>query len=1140
MGWTDEQLDAIRSEGNVIVSAAAGSGKTAVLTERVCRLISEENVRVEELLVLTFTRATAAEMKNRIRSRLVETAQSSGPERDRLYAAAAAVGQASISTIDAFCAGIVRRHAHTLSLSPAMRILDEGDLAEWRERALRDVFLRGSPDTELGLLYDRIGGTNSVRNAILRLNGFLDSLPDPDRWLETSLSRYASPEGRGSYMNAAAAAAGDRLRELTRALENERNRIDPCFEGVLARLDDELSACRGALLQKEYAPFREALLPLRSRFARLSFRNKGLKKEFDPDEAERIKAARNALKDGIDSLTEEFRHTPEEEYAAMDRSAQVLCALANVTTAFRAAFSELKRKNNAMDYPDLGRFSLKILEDERIAEEYRNRYRFIAVDEYQDTNRLNDAIITRVSRGNNLFYVGDIKQSIYGFRRAEPSLFRDKMNSFRGANGRRIDLQNNFRSAPEVLDAVNELFLALMREDTNELVYDDDAMLVPGGEEKPGSVSLILIDRASGDGDGPSGGRTGSEAIEDPEADGEEEIIEDLGEAVLEARCIAKKILELLQTVRLPDGNGGEVPLRYGDIAILMRSLPDSLTISSTLAENGIPCYAQASDGYFDATEVLLVLQCLSLIDNGAQDIPLAAVMLSAIGGFSPDELALLRAKHRGIPFYEAVDADAEQNEKTRAFLNRIDSWRSDSRRIPVQELISRIVAETGLHHIVGAMQSGDIRRGNLDALMAQAAAFEADGVKGLPAFLNHIGTVKKNVGIGSAQFASENVVRVITMHKSKGLQFPVVFLPRLGKKFNAQDSREPLMLHDDLGMGIRYAVGGVRYTTTAWTAIRNANARKTLSEEMRVLYVAMTRAKNHLILMGTVKKYAEDRWSAGSPLPDAGAVTKAARFLDWIALTPREHMPMTVLRAETLRADSAHRARPAEQDPAIRKALEESLHWEYPYTPKPPFPRKTSVSRIRADEFPWLASFRDPGGDEGAPVTAAQIGTAAHALLQQLPLPLRPLTAEEVSALAESMKSAGTLAPEAAGLIRADRIAAFTQGDLWQRMSRSGRLERELPFHVQLEASRFYPEAEAQRIILQGVIDCCFTESGEWVLLDYKTDRIPEGIAPASVAEKHRTQLGLYAEALNRLTGLPVREQWVILLSGPVSVRLA
>ena len=1137
MGWTDKQLDAIRAEGNVIVSAAAGSGKTAVLTERICRLVSEEGVRIEELLVLTFTRAAASEMKHRIRTRLASAAQAAGPDRkDALYAAAAAVGQASISTIDSFCAGIVRRHAHTLSLSPAMRILDEGDLAEWKERTLHDVFLRGSRDADLAVLYDRIGGTDSVQNAILRLNGFLDSLPDPDRWLETALSRYASPESCRGYMDAAAEAAGARLRELTRTLEEERNRIDPCFESVLARLDEELSACRGAMLQKGYAPFREALLSLRSRFARLTFPKKG----FDPDEAEKIKAARKALKDGIDKLTAGFQHTTEEEHAALERSAQTLRALANVTSAFRTAFSELKRKNNAMDYPDLGRFSLKILENERIAEEYRNRYRFIAVDEYQDTNRLNDAIITRVSRGNNLFYVGDIKQSIYGFRRAEPSLFRDKMDSFRGANGRRIDLQNNFRSAPEVLDAVNELFLALMREDTNELVYDDAAMLVPGDDRKPGSVSLLLIDRASGDGNDPGAGQADPAGEEDPEADGEEELIEDLGEAVLEARCIAKKILELMQTVRLRNDDGKEVPLRYGDIAILMRSLPDSLTISSTLAENGIPCYAQASNGYFDATEVLLVLHCLSLIDNGAQDIPLAAVMLSAIGGFSPDELALLRAEHRGIPFYEAVDADAERNEKTRAFLRRIDSWRADSRRIPVQELISRIVTETSLHHIMGAMQSGDVRRGNLDALMAQASVFEADGVKGLPAFLNHIGTVRKNVSIGSAQFASENVVRVITMHKSKGLQFPVVFLPRLGKKFNTRDSTELLMLHDDLGMGIRYAAGGVRFTTTAWTAIRNANARKAVSEEMRVLYVAMTRAKNHLILMGTVKKYEKDRWSAGSPRPDSGAVSKAVRFLDWIALTPREHMPLTVLRAETLRQDAAYRARPSEQDSSIREALRENLDWKYPYTPKPPLPRKTSVSRIRADEIPGLVSFRDPGEDESAPVTAAQIGTAAHALLQQLPLPLRPLTEEEVAAQTESMKSAGTLAPEAAGLIRADRIAAFTQGDLWQRMSRSDRLERELPFHVQLEASRFYPDAEAQKIILQGIIDCCFIEDGGWVLLDYKTDRIPEGTDPASIAEKHRIQLGLYAEALTKLTGLPVREQWIALLSGPVSVRLA
>ena len=442
----------------------------------------------------------------------------------------------------------------------------------------------------------------------------------------------------------------------------------------------------------------------------------------------------------------------------------------------------------------------------------------------------------------------------------------------------------------------------------------------------------------------------------------------------------------------------------------------------------------------------------------------------------------------------------------------------------------------------MGSMQSGTIRRGNLDALMEQAADYESTGAKSLSGFLRYLTTIRKNVSVSSAQFASGNVVRIMTMHKSKGLEFPVVILPQLGRSLKAGHSEGHLVLHSKMGMGLNFInrERTCKVTTTAYSSIKAQCSQEDMAEEMRVLYVAMTRAKHHLLMVGTPSVKAMRTFNAfGSAKPDAGQIKGASCYLDWLACSPRTKIETVIVDPGELQiAKKPDTIDAPIEDSALTRRLEEALNWKYPHKPRLPLPQKTSVSRIKAGEVTELVTFREPGIKPGKRVSAAQIGTATHALLQNLACV--PMTKDDVREKIAELIREGILVQEAAEKIDAEKIAAFTSDSLWARMGNSKRLEKELPFHVRLEASRFFPEAEKEQIYLQGIIDCCFLEEDGWILVDYKTDTVLDGTTPEATAEKHRQQLALYAEALEKLTGKPVKEQLIVLLSLPDVIHLA
>ncbi len=1116
MRWTTEQRDAIEKSGNLIVSAAAGAGKTAVLTERVCRLVAD-GVPVERLLVLTFTRAAAAEMKTRISARLAALAAEEPDDRTRarLFAEAAAVGRANISTIDAFCARILRRHGHTIGLPPQSRVADGMEMANLAASVRNDLLARLGAENSMALtaLYRAFGSESAALSALETVVSFLDSQPYPAEWLANAVRQYRSRAYADGLLAGVVDACKRELAIHIDALTAVRDRLTPADAAVLGVLDDDLLRYRAMLLQSDYDAYREAVLSMEYRQLRFP------KGASDADK-EWVRAPREAAKAELRAQREILRRDAASERALMLRAGNVLAALETVVTEYLAAFAAEKRRRSVLDYADLEHMALKILDDERIATAYREKFVAIAVDEYQDTNRVGEAILSRIARGGNLFLVGDVKQSIYRFRQAEPTLFLEKLETFSGPLGARVDLTKNFRSAREVLDAVNDTFAAIMTKTTGEMDYDDRARLVAGASFPPGGAELHLIERAfSDDGDA----------------------LEDALDAEVEARLVAARIKALMATETVPDAATGKPrPLRYGDCAVLLRGMKTAQTFARALAASGVPAYAQSAGGYFDALEVVLTLNFLSVIDNRRQDIPLLSAMLSDYGGFAAEELAELRAADRTGSFYECVFRAAETDEKVAAFLGNIARYRSLSRRLSVEALIRKLFDETGFPLYAGAQLGGKARRANLDALLEKAHAFERAGHRDLSAFLTHMETVKNNASVGAAQSAPPDVVRILSMHKSKGLEFPVVALSLLGTRFNTDDSREPLILHSTGGAALRFfdETQGVRTDTAARRVLAGTLRSERLAEEMRVLYVAMTRAKQRLILTGCAHDAAallENAETAPSP----ARVRKCASMLGWLVLGARSALPTALHAREELLAPSGGKpvsALPPE-DERLTAGLVQALASAPQPAPASNVPAKVSVSRL-GDGLPGgEVVFDAPAFISGTSESAAARGSATHALLAALPLAAQTETG--VRRALDALVSRGAVEPEQAEDVDVRSVARFAASPLYARLRSASRVERELPFTRRVPAADFYPGSLNETILLQGVIDCCFLENGHWVLLDYKTDRVPPGVSPAAHAQKHARQLALYADALAALTGTPVAERYVVLLERGEAVRV-
>lgn len=984
VSWTTEQQQVIDLRNrNILVSAAAGSGKTAVLVERIVKIITDKNhpVDIDHLLIVTFTNAAAAEMRERI-GNAIEKALDEQPGNEHLLRQLTLIHNAQITTIDSFCLYVVRNHFHEIDLEPNFRIGDEGELKLLREDVLGRV-LEQNYEEPSEAFSDFVEGYASGRTdvalneMILQLYEFSRSYPWPEKWLDSFVGAYRI-ETREEL---------DRAEWLAPLTENICFVLKDCEQLLkqalaITQQDDgpdmyekavqsDLEKYEGLSRLTSFCELSGALSDIK--YDRLAS-SRGF--EGDPDKLELVKSLREQAKDVVKKLCKQyFFCSPEMMIEQLERTEPMLEEVVRLTKQFADEFAAAKRRKNLVDFHDVEHFALQILVDEetekakKTAEEFRDTFEEIMIDEYQDSNEVQETLLRSISREergeNNIFMVGDVKQSIYRFRLARPELFMKKYDSYslEESTTQRIDLHKNFRSREEVLTCTNDIFYKIMARSLGNVEYDAEAALYPGASY-PVSADFI------------------------PEillADSNDELLEDTeltDKKTLEAKIVAEEIKHLMKTQPVTDKAAGTLrAARYSDIVILLRSLSgwaDSLV--EVLNENGIPAHTVSSTGYFSTVEVQTVLSMLRLLDNPRQDIPIAAVLRSPMAGLTDEELAVLRLEDGSVPFHEAVlelaeglyeedgqkeisdseaDSEADQKQGRNADGKKEDDIETTAHRkllkfykkyrqlrqlvpdTPIHELIEIILRETGYGHYVAAMPAGSRRTANLNMLLEKAAAYEKTSYKGLFHFVRYIDELQKyDVDFGEADMVGENedVVRIMSIHKSKGLEFPIVIVSGMGKNFNKQDTRSKMVLHPELGIGLDYMDGKkrIKSPTIAKKAIAKQIDLENLGEELRVLYVALTRAKEKLILTGTLKdapeklEFFRQQAALHAHSSDTTAIPyltreSAAGYLDWIlpaVLSYGDKYPVRIVEAAELVLDEVENQ--LEQNEDLTERIEE------------------------------------------------------------------------------------------------------------------------------------------------------------------------------------------------------------------------
>lgn len=1164
--WTDAQLRAITERGNLLVSAAAGSGKTTVLAERVTRLI-RAGARVTDFLVVTFTNAAAAEMKKKIARSLALAAADTEDEAEsrRLLEASAAVPMASISTLHAFCGMLLRRHFHLAGLDPAFRALDDADSRVMRQDAMEAMLddMYASGDRSLLDAEEAFGDDAELSAVINAINDFMNKRPDPEAWLDRAVEIYS--EGLEGVLRSDA--ARDHLSAIKRRVRANAVRLralaaempEKQAATVLAEADGVENVLNADGFDEMYSALASA------QFGRLTW-----PRGFDDDELkDDVKRARDALKLAVRSAFNGL--SLMKDGGALELELPAVRALAHLTRCYRARYSEAKAERGAIDFDDMEHLALAVLNNEGVRAEYRARFSHIMVDEYQDVNPVQEEIINALRRANDLFLVGDVKQSIYRFRLAEPRLFLDKYAQYTGgAEGRAIDLTANFRSSEPVIRAVNAVFSRIMSRECGDIDYDERAALVGGRGEEEGAVELCVVDEDSltrsdfetDDGEPDGDGEGDGEADGDGESDNEATA----SRAAVEARLAADRIRSMVGSFTVGSGAGAR-PARFGDIAVLLRSARSAAPqwVEALTAE-GIPVYSEINGVLTEALEIRTFTDLLRIIDNRRQDIPLAGVLLSPIGGFTVGELAELRCQAPAAEseLFDCLSATALRSTalgvKAAAFLSKIAAWRRDARLHPVDELIHKLLSDTGYAEYVAALPGGKRRARNLRGLEARAAKAAEGGHDSVASFIAYMDAAGGSVSEAAAAIGDADVVRIMSVHKSKGLEFPIVILGDLGRKFNTRDITHARVLLDaDCGIAMRMEAPFMRRTNALWPLISARIARENLAEEMRVLYVAMTRARDALIMIGTARKLESVVKKLSGEVTPARA-GEAKRLLDWLimaALNDGGGRPLRELAAlspfyapSSFEVEVIHTAgglslalppmpRPRYVSWARQAAAEgESeadvrFSWRYPHSDDTRLPAKTSVTGLTggAAELSERPAFLEAR----KPLSATDKGTAAHALMEHIEI--RTHTEASVIEARDALLASGALTQAEADAVDCAAIAEFFASPLGERLAAAERVERELEFNFRLPASRLFEGASERPILLQGVIDCAFLENGRWVLIDYKTDRVRT--TPIETAEHHRRQLTLYAEALSQLTQTPVAEAWIRLLRVNESVRL-
>ena len=1191
---TDQQKAAVKNRGGgLLVAAAAGSGKTRVLVERLLDRVEQDAADIDRFLVITYTKAAAAELRSRISDELNRRLQENPSDR-WMRRQAARIYKAQISTIHAFCAQILRECGHLLDLTPDFRLCDEEESRMLMLQAMDDTlearYEAIEPDGDFAQLLDMVNGRRDDSRLIqiaLDIYGRIQSHPHPDLWLK---------EQQGAFEMAGITDVGESVwgRLL---LEQARTQASFWVRQMARAL--ELSA-EDAVLSRAYGPSLSATLDgLRffassaecswdraaEAIAAVPFPRLGAARGCQyPEMQNRIKEIRDACKKRIAKLTEFLDGTNSQLLEDMRAVVPAVRGLVSLITDFSAAYQAQKAKRSVLDFSDLEHFAVRLLTDDggnptELAEQWAGRYVEVMVDEYQDTNEVQNAIFSALSHGGRtLFMVGDVKQSIYRFRLADPTIFLKKYRTFRSyeqaeeGEPRRILLTYNFRSRAQVLESANFLFRNIMSKTFGELDYTEDEALHPGG--------------------GPEGGGTEADYhleldVLDLTQEGED-TREKTPRDLMEARFTARRIRQMLDEKFPVAGRDGESrPVCPGDIVILLRS-PGSVLrhYAKAMGELDIPWQAEQSEDFLKSTEVLVALSYLQIVDNPRQDIPLISVLRSPVWAFSADLLAEIRSLDYEGNFYSALEKS--QRPEAAAFLKDLNLLRESACDMSCHQILWEIYERENLLGLFGAMREGGNRRRNLLALAEYARAFENGGHRGLYSFLNYLQQLQENEARFRAPQLSgeEDAVRILSIHRSKGLEFPVVFLGGLARRFNREDMQQPVLFHPKLGIGPKGMdlEKMVEFPTLARRAVASQLEREMMAEELRLLYVAMTRAKEKLLLIcglsrgvRELQRLAGDarcpvepqvllntqsmaQWILlaalarpdGAPLREAAAITSVDLYTEdcgpawdirWIDGSDLKEEPPAIQLSnpkDGLLQEESESAGP----------LEEVLNWKYPYRSDVEIASKLTATQLKGrvlDEevavegrpYSSQRPFRRPEfAAEELGLTPAQKGTALHTVLQFI----RFDGTDSLNAVKEEVRrlvSLKLVTPQQGEAVDPRRLLALFRSPLGAELRQNANLHREFKFSILVPARDYYPQAsEETQVLLQGVVDCWFETLEGIVIVDFKSDHVTEKTVEGR-AEQYRPQLEAYSRALEEVTGKKVcrRVLWFFALDRPVEL---
>ncbi|RIM17252.1 helicase-exonuclease AddAB subunit AddA [Staphylococcus chromogenes] len=1184
--WTDAQWESIYAKGqDVLVAAAAGSGKTAVLVERIIQRILTDGIDVDRLLVVTFTNLSAREMKHRIEAR-IQQAIIEDPSNQHIKNQSAKIHQAQISTLHSFCLKLIQQHYDVLEIDPNFRTASEVENVLLLESVIDDVFEThySQLNSHFIALTEQIGSDRNderLRQIIKSLYYFSVANPNPQEWLDALDAPYIETHLRQHYLSNLNRYIKLYVEAAQAALEQAYNQLELIgdLEKHVPFVDAHRQALRGLLSESQI----DKMQLKDYDFGRLPTKPRDIGKDESLNEMyETFKAYYDQFKTLLTKVKEEFAARDDEELMSeLTHLAPRVNYLAQMTKDVIQAFSKAKRERNILDFTDYEHFALRILYDEKghpseVAEMYRQRFEEILVDEYQDTNRVQEKIIASIKRGDasngNLFMVGDVKQSIYKFRQADPSLFIEKYQAFNQpdqSSGWRIDLSQNFRSRKEVLNSTNYLFHHMMDSEVGEIEYDAAARLYYGAPFDAVDIPLhfnVLLEEQDSD-------LTGSEQ---------------------EAHLIAAQVETILETQKVYDIKTKQYrPATYKDIVILERSYSNARHLQRVFKDRDIPFYVNSKQGYFEQTEIRLMLSFLRVIDNPLQDIYLVGLMRSVIYQFTEDELAQIRIISPNDDYYyqsiqhymKSEQAQPELIDKLKLFLNDIEAYRKYSQSHPVYQLIDKIFNDHYLIQYFSGLVGGQGRRANLHGLFNKAVDFESSSFRGLFQFIRFIDQMierGKDFGEENMIGPNDNVVRMMTIHSSKGLEFPFVIYSGLTRDFNMMDLNQPVILNQHEGLGLQYydEEKGIFYPSLISMSIELTNRKEIISEEMRLIYVALTRAKEQLYLIGREKKeerlekltqapIAQDkltaltRFNAKNPFEliysvfskfDNQSLIDALRFkapsqqdaslqpaIEIKHIEAKDILPTETEEAHRLTMEGLEQQiNKGGRDRATTREIEARLLFEYPYQSAQHDASKQSVSELkrqleteqadtnydRVRQYRLgVATYNRPQFLEEQKRTAAEIGTLMHTVMQHLPFRKEGLTEEEINAYIDTLVQRAIISEGAINDIQRDDVMRFINSDLYQRIAESDEIYRELPFIVNqhdLESETHDNDAA----IIQGMIDVVYVEEGTYHFVDYKTDAfvkrrgMTDDEIGAQLKEKYRIQMQYYKKALETITG--------------------